>query len=372
MRIALMGRRFDLAGGGTERDLMVTAGLLDAAGHKVRVYAGELRGSSPDVDVRRVETFGLGRTLKFLSFAARAGSVARRDGADLVLSFARIVDADILRSGGSAHESYVGAARAWQTPTQAAAMRLSPYEHIQVVVERRGFRAPGLRKVVAVSELVRQDLVSTFALEPAKAVALYNGVDLERFRPERRVSDFVSTRHELGLPVDAPIVAFVGNGFARKGLRFLIEAWARVQSAAILTVAGTDRSIAQYRRLALRLGLGERIRFVGPQARVERLLAAVDALALPSLFEPFGNVVMEALAAGLPVLCSSACGAAETLPTAMRELVVRDPTDIEELAQRLGLLIEARGDLSKIARAAAERFTWKDHGVNLLRIINES
>src|SRR5260221_14371091 len=103
MRIALVGRRFDPAGGGTERDLIVTAQLLAAAGHDVRIYAAEIRGMSAGLDVRPIPNPGVGRALKLMRFAARAAGIARADGTDLVLSFARIFRADILRSGGSAH-----------------------------------------------------------------------------------------------------------------------------------------------------------------------------------------------------------------------------------------------------------------------------
>jgi UDP-glucose:(heptosyl)LPS alpha-1,3-glucosyltransferase len=250
-------------------------------------------------------------------------------------------------------------------------MRVSPYHRVQIAIERRGFASLKLKRTIAVSELVRRDLVSTFGLDAATAVTLYNGVDLERFRPESRASLRAAVRRELRLPESAPVVAFVGNGFARKGLRFLIEAWQRVNSAAILLVAGNDQAIGKYHRLARRLGVAERIRFVGAQAQIERIFAAVDALALPSLFEPFGNVVLEAMATGLPVLCSSACGAAELLAPALREFVVSDPTDIGELAVRLGRLIEAREDLTLIARANAKQFTWQSHDANLLRIIRE-
>src|SRR5271168_4495122 len=107
MRIALIGRRFDPAGGGTERDLIVTARLLAAAGHTVTIYAAEIRGETADCAVQLIRAPGVGRSMRLMSFAARAAPAARRDGAELVLSFARVVGADILRSGGSAHSSYV-------------------------------------------------------------------------------------------------------------------------------------------------------------------------------------------------------------------------------------------------------------------------
>jgi len=370
MRIALIGRRFDPSGGGTERDLIITARLLSAAGHVVTIYASEVRGAATDFAVRRIRSPGIGRTLRLLSFAARAAPTARRDDAGLVLSFARIVGADILRSGGSAHASYVAAARQWQSPLAAAAMRVSPYHQAQMLNERRGFNSPELKLAIAVSDRVRDDLIATFGLAPAKAVTLYNGVDHERFRPESRAQLRVATRRELCLPDDVPVVAFVGNGFARKGLGFLIKAWPHIDRNACLVVAGVDQALARYQRLANRLGVAERIRFIGAQGRIERLFAAVDACAMPSLFEPFGNVVLEAMAAGLPVLCSRVCGAAEVLPAALREFVVDDPTDTSELAIRLNALLSSKDDLGGIACAAATRFTWEDYGARLLRLLD--
>jgi UDP-glucose:(heptosyl)LPS alpha-1,3-glucosyltransferase len=369
MRIALIGRRFDPAGGGTERDLIITARLLSGAGHAVTIYASQVRGAETEFAVRRIRSPGFGRTLRLLSFAARAAPTARRDDAGLVLSFARIVGADLLRSGGSAHASYVAAARQWQSPLAAAAMRVSPYHHAQMLIERRGFNSPALKLAIAVSDRVRDDLIATFGLTPARAVTLYNGVDHERFRPESRAQLRLATRRELRLPDDVPIIAFVGNGFARKGLGFLIKAWPQVDRNACLIVAGVDQALARYRNLAARLGVAERIRFIGAQGQIERVFAAVDACAMPSLFEPFGNVVLEAMASGLPVLCSKVCGAAEVLPAALRAFVVDDPTDTDELATRLNALLSSKDDLDAIARAAATRFSWEDYGARLSRLL---
>ena len=359
MRIALLTRRFDKTGGGTERDLIVTAGCLRAAGHKITIFADEIRGATGDWDVRRVGAGPrLGRTPSLMRFAWTAAPAARRAGAELVLSFARCVGADVIRSGGGAHASYIRAARKWRGALGAAAMRISPYHQVQMLVERQAFRSPGLKRVIAVSNFVRDDLIREFGLAPKKTVTIYNGVDLDRFRPAADPSERAAIRQKFVVPASARVVAFVGNGFARKGLGFLIEAWPLVAGGAFLLVAGADRAADKFARRAHALNVGARVVFAGPQPNVEAMFHAADAFAMPSLFEPFGNVVMEAMASGLPVMTSAFSGVAELIPPSMRGFRVENPDDVGEIALRLGVLFDAPANLGREARETAEKFTW--------------
>ena len=200
---------------------------------------------------------------------------------------------------------------------------------------------------------MRTQLIDEFGLDPAKAVTLYNGVDLERFHPSS-LAERARFRQMFEVETGAPVVAFVGNGFARKGLGPLLEAWPAIKSHPYLLVAGTDRSALRYIRLAHRLGVGSRVRFLGAMGQIEQLFLAADAFALPSFFEPFGNVVMEAMAGGLGVLVSAQSGVAELLPAAMRPFVVNDPANSAEIAERLTALVadeaSVRGDRARRRR----------------------
>ena len=370
MRIALLTRRFDSAGGGTERDLIVTAECLRAAGHQVTIFADEIRGATGDWNVRRVGAGPrLGRTLSLLRFGWTAAPAARRAGADLVLSFARCVGADVMRSGGGAHASYLRAARKWRGVIGATAMRITPYHRVQMLVERQAFRSPGLKRVIAVSNFVRDDLIREFGLTPEKTLTIYNGVDLDRFRPATDPSERAAIRQKFAVPASARVVAFVGNGFARKGLGFLIEAWPLVAGGAFLMVAGADRQTDKFARRARALNVGMRIVFTGPQPNVETIFHAADAFAMPSLFEPFGNVVMEAMASGLPAMTSAFSGVAEVIPPSMRGFRVDNPNDVGEVALRLGALFDAPAGLANEARATAEKFTWARYAEELNALI---
>ncbi len=370
MRIALLTRRFDSAGGGTERDLIVTADELRAAGHQISIFADEVRGATGDWNVRRVGAGPrLGRTLSLLRFAWTAAPAARRAGADLVLSFARCVGSDVMRSGGGAHASYLRAARKWRGVLGATAMRITPYHRVQMLVERQAFRSPGLKRVIAVSNFVRDDLIREFGLAPEKTVTIYNGVDLDRFRPASDPSERAAIRQKFAVPASARVVAFVGNGFARKGLGFLIEAWPLVAGGAFLIVAGADRQTDKFARRARALNVGARIVFTGPQPDVATIFHAADAFAMPSLFEPFGNVVMEAMATGLPAMTSAFSGVAELIPPSMRGFRVENPDDVGEVALRLGALFDAPVSLAAEARETAEKFTWSRYAEELNALI---
>ncbi len=370
MRLALIARRFDPSGGGTERDLLVTAQCLMHARHEVSIYASGVRASLPGFRVVEVPIPRLNLALGLLRFAWAAPALARREGADLVLSFARTVGADVLRSGGGAHVAYLRAAARWRGRAAGLAMRLRPYHLAQMIVERAGFRSATLRRAIAVSELVRAQLIEEFGLDEQKAATLYNGVDLERFVPLQNRAEQTRLRQMFETDTGAPVVAFVGNGFARKGLRSLLLAWPKIESRPYLLVAGVDRTPLHYVRLAHRLGIQGRVRFLGGHSQVEQLFRAADALALPSFFEPFGNVVMEAMASGLGVLTSAQSGVAELVPAAMRRFVVQDPGDPAEIAKRLQALLDSRHEMAAIARATAAAYPWHRYAGRLLELID--
>ncbi|HUY26553.1 MAG TPA: glycosyltransferase family 4 protein [Candidatus Binataceae bacterium] len=369
MRIALLSRRFDPAGGGTERDLTVTAGILARAGHRVVIYADEIRATIPEFEVRRVGGRSLPRSLAMARFAYAAPAAARRDGAELVLSFARTIGADILRSGGGAHVSYMRASRLWRGAPRALAMRIAPYHRAQMLVERLGFRSRSLRRVIAVSQMVADDLMLTFGIAARQMVTLYNGVDLEHFKPAPGPPVRSEIRIQFGVPRSAELAVFVGNGFARKGLRALLAAWKGLSGDPYLIVIGSDRTRGSFERRARRLGIAPRVIFAGARPDVVRFFQAADLLAFPSLFEPFGNVALEAMACGIAAVTSASCGVAEVMPPELQATVVGNPSDESEVAVRLGVTLKERAALAPIALGVARQFTWARHARGLDAII---
>src|SRR5439155_428624 len=161
-----------------------------------------------------------------------------------------------------------------------------------------------------------------------------NGVDLERFHAARRGVLGPALRRALGLADGERVCAAIGSGFTRKGFDLLLRLWREAPPRdTALVLVGDDERLGHYRGLAE--ALGGRVRVTGPRPDVEAVLAAADVACLPSRQEAFGNVVLEACAAGVPVVTTRRAGAAELLEGPLAALVVDDPEDLDALARAL-------------------------------------
>jgi UDP-glucose:(heptosyl)LPS alpha-1,3-glucosyltransferase len=183
-----------------------------------------------------------------------------------------------------------------------------------VAAEAAMFRHPRLRAVICNSRMVRNDIARRFDLGNEKLHVIYNGVDLEHFHPGLRKSQGLALREKMGIRSDTPVILFVGSGYERKGVSTLLRAMATMkQNNAMLLVVGRDKDEPMMRKLAQTLGVDQRVLFLGAQADVRPFYGAADVFALPTLYDPFPNAVLEALACGLPVVTTTTCGGAELI-----------------------------------------------------------
>jgi UDP-glucose:(heptosyl)LPS alpha-1,3-glucosyltransferase len=363
VKIALVHKRLDL-NGGTERDLFQTAERLRDLGHQVHLFCSEYGVEAPrGVATRRIPVIPLGRTFRLWSFAWFAPAIIRRTKCDVVIGFGRLLRQDVLRSGGGTHRGFLerlGRAggikrRLWQ--------KFSIYHQSLLAIEKRQF-APGyFRKIVAVSEQVKRDIMLNYAVPAEKIVVLYNGVDTKRFhrgRP-REVRDEMRNRWKI--PLDAPLVLFVGSGFRRKGLDTLLSLWESPRLEAVfLLVVGADARLSHYRARADAVAPG-RVVFTGRQNDIENYYATADVVALLSLQEAFGNVILEALASGLPVLASREAGATEIIRGPLEQGLVDNRNDRAALEDKLLLLLGKSKDneTSRMAETLAQEYSWDNH-----------
>ena len=271
--------------------------------------------------------------------------------------------ADVLRSGGGTHRGFLRRIGAEGGPRRRFWHGASLYHQSVLAVEKRQFATGHFKKIIAVSNEVKRDIMAHYSVPEKRISVLYNGVDQERFHPSLQAQWRARIRMAWGVPDQASVVLFVGSGFRRKGLDRLLAVWnsPRLKEAYLLVV-GEDARMRHYRSRA-KVVAGERIIFTGHQAAVERYYGAADLVVLPSIQEAFGNVVLEGLASGIPVVVMRTVGAADVLQGAMAGGIVTVPDDPNDLAAKIVAQLRRSRELScaPAARRLAERYTWQNH-----------
>lgn len=363
MKIALAHKRLDL-GGGTERDFYRTAEGLRDLGHEVHLFCGEFRvPSPPGTQAHRLPHWPLGRTARLLSFALLGPKAIRAHRCDVVVGFGRMVSQDILRCGGGSHRVFLQKMALGEGRLRRLWHQVSLYHRSLLAVEAVQFHPGSFKKILAVSQEVKREIMRAYEVPGEKIKVVYNGVDHEHFHPRHRLHSRERIRRQWGIPAEAALALFVGSGFQRKGLDRLLRVWGSPRLRGIyLLVVGEDAQRGRYSSWAEREARG-RVIFAGRRGDVENYYGAADLLVLVSLQEAFGNVILEALASGLPVVTTRAVGAAELLTGELQQGILACPDDPAEIENRiLWMLDRSRWPyLAELARKIGERYSWENH-----------
>ena len=346
MKIALIARPF-VFHGGVER---ATAGLVEtlaARGHDVHLLSPGAAVAPAGVTLHRLPLPRLPGTARVLTLVALAGRAVAAGRWDVVQSHERTLHQHVYRAGEGCHRGYLAS---------GASIRKRPiYDRVVQALEARVFACTP--HIVAIARQGKREIERLYAVDPARVSVIYNGVDLDRFHPEHAASHRAPARVEGGLAGDEQVLLFVGSGYERKGLATAIEALPRLAGARLVVIGRGDQD--RYRRRAARLGVADRIRWLGPRPDVERWYGAADVLVLPTRYEPFGNVHLEALASGLPVVTTTAAGGSELIEDGKNGAVI-EPDDAAALANAVrGLLGGNRVALTEAARRTAEPFSYQ-------------
>ena len=218
--------------------------------------------------------------------------------------------------------------------------------------------------IVTASSHERELLERYYGAEHAKIHTIPCGVDLERFRP----GDPLAARKRLGLPLHSPILLWVGRLEKLKGVDILISAVAQLDERdfTLLIVGGDERAAglkADLMAQARLEGVADNVRFIGAvdHAELPEYYAAADVCVVPSYYESFGLVAVEAMACGTPVVASRVGGLVSTVVDGVSGYLIpwRCP---EPFAEKLEVLLnnpELRSNFSRAAQRSMERFAWR-------------
>lgn len=322
MRIGLVRRQYAASGGAELYVQRLLRGFVER-GHEPHLFAQSWCEPGEGVVLHSVQVRA-SRAERSRVFAQAVDEQLQRVPLDGVLSLERTLRQDVYRAGDGVHRVWLQRQREfspwWKRPLVGA----GSFHRNQLALEALTLNPANTRAIIVNSNMVRSEIRAHHDFPDERIHLIRNGVDLERMGSAEREC----ARERFGMKPDEFVVAFVGSGWQRKGLHFLIAALRLLSGLpkVRLLVAGKGSPPRNAPARAL---------FTGPLREVEQVYAAADLLVTLPMYEPSANVVAEALASGLPVVTSVQNGAAELLQEGVTGSVVANPADAEAVAQAM-------------------------------------
>ena len=315
LRIALVRRGYSPSGG-AERYLKRLARGVTEAGHDVQLIA---TNEWPE-DQWRFGSVTRLRAESVLGFADELEEIRPQLHYDALFSLERVWSCDVYRAGDGVHRAWLARRRNFELPLKQFVRALNRKHRDLLQLEESLLADRKAARVIVASKMVKDEIVDLYAYPPGNIDIVRNGVPVDRFRfdPELREK----ARDDLKLKPDQIALLFAGSGWERKGLLFAIQAMALCKNKKLrLLVAGRGNETL-YKTARLRFWREEPVRFLGEVAEVARLYAAADIFILPTIYDPFSNACLEALACGLPVITTRSNGFSEIVEDSVHGSIV--------------------------------------------------
>ncbi len=392
MHIALVRRHCSLKKAGAERYCVNLFRGLQKLGHRVTVIGeaidDELR---TEVEFLPVAVNKLTSWSKNLSFAENCAKTVRSQPFDIVHGLSRVKGLDTFRLTDPMQTHWV---KVWyRHPVSRWLQQLNPRHRAIFELERHLYGPTGVRRIIVQSKLDARLLIDYFGVDESRIRRIVNGVDTSVFhlgmREQRPIvrgellqqfgshpdSPPTSTLPPSDGNDDPPLLVFASMDFRRKGLDSLLEALARLKRRDVKLLVLGAGDIAGYQRKAQTLGVGSRVLFAGRQSSIQRYYAAGDLFVLPTIYEPFPNVNLEAMACGTPVITTATAGGADIIEPGRNGYVIPDAWAVDALAAQIdrhfSLPAKARKQMSDICWQIASQLRIEDNARQVAEVFEE-
>lgn len=235
------------------------------------------------------------------------------------------------------------------------------YSIINGYLEKKAILSSKNKAIIAVSNHTAKEISDFYNVPIENIKVIYNGVDTEEFNPENKNKYRSETRRKLNIKDDNIVLLFIGD-FARKGLFTVISALAQIKRKDIILLAVGDKNKKPYINQAKKLNVEKQVIFTGFSSDVKKLYSASDIFVFPTLYEPFGMVITEAMASGLPVITSKIAGAGELIKDNINGFLIENSDDVDELSNKILYLLnnkEKWDDVGVFARESVMQYNWE-------------
>ncbi len=354
-KIAVVIPKYGLIGGAEQFVAELTTRLIASGGCDFHVYANRWEKSAAPITFHRVPIISFPKFLTTLSFAHFARNQIKRENFSLVHSHERIFAADVFTLHGIPHRYWVHHIRR---------KRMSLYDLATAWVEKKLVYEGNCKKFVAVSNLTRDIFLQEYKIDPGLVEVIHPGVDLRDYAKQDKTSVRHSIRHELGINLAEPVILFASMNFEIKGLDDVLFSLAKLkaQNRKFKLIVAGKGNIKKYTQLAKEAGIISNVIFTGPvnKEKMIQMYLASDLYVMLSKFDTFGMVVLEAMAAGLPVIISCNVGAKDLVQEGKNGFIVSDTSDSDYVSARIAQLLDEniRRPFANAAYSTATQNTW--------------
>jgi UDP-glucose:(heptosyl)LPS alpha-1,3-glucosyltransferase len=364
VKIAVLRKKYTFHGGAEGYSGSFIERLAEE-GHEIHIFAVKwhINGSHNNVHFHKVPALTFNSFFRELTFAISSLVILNkwRRYFDIIQTHDKTLYQDIYRAGDGCHIEWLKQRLQRTNLWGKLSIVSNPYHWLILYLERSIFKQHRYKKIIAISELVKTNIIENYGVTPSDIEVIYNGVDIDKFHPANKNKYRAEIRQKHGLKDSDFVVLFMGSGFERKGVGYLIKAVESISEPVSVLIVGKGKNPSLSTRTK---GGRQNIIFCGPQKDNYKYYAAADIFVFPTIYEPFGNVHLEALASGLPVITTKKSGAAEIIKDEVHGFVVQTPEDFQIIAEKISLLSNNRNKLEAMAnnaRQLAEEFTFESH-----------
>ncbi|HIJ91747.1 MAG TPA: glycosyltransferase family 4 protein, partial [Deltaproteobacteria bacterium] len=315
--IALAIENFSRFGGGAESYAVALAQTLMNDGWEVHCYGQRWDNEPAGAVFHAINVpVWLPTWAKMLYFALAHARLVKKQHYDVVLGFGNTLVMNAYQSHGGVHW-YSTFRKVYSEPNGFLRMLkrllvvLSPKHHVRHWLESAPFRKKDLPRVIAISDMIKEDMMRCYGVRPDRIDLVYNGIDIERFSREESSRCRGPVRQRLGIGMDEVVFVFVSYELKKKGIEPLVMACNLLKQRGcgtfrLLVVGG--KGYPGLHRMIRQEGLGETVLFSGPSKNVPEMYGASDVFVLPSYYDACSLSVLEAMACGLPVITTETNG----------------------------------------------------------------
>ena len=354
-KIAVVIPKFGLVGGAEQFASELSEKLSSGHQETLHVFANHWQSNSHVLKFHKIPIISFPKFLTTISFAWFVQRQIQRNNFSLVHSHERIFTADIFTLHGVPHRYWVD---------QVRRKRMSLYDTATAWVEKKLVYEGHCKKFIAVSALTKDIFLREYPIDPGQVAVIHPGVNLTDYAHKKKDDVRRTVRSALGIGAEEPVIIFASMNFEIKGLDDILLTLAQLKkqnSKFKLIVAGKG-NIKKYEKMAKEAQISSNVIFTGVvgKDKLIDLYLAGDLYMMLSKFDTFGMVVLEAMAAGLPVMISSHVGAKDLVQEGENGFIINNPSDYDHIVSKLKILFDenSRRSMSAAAYQTAAQNTW--------------